>query len=75
MTPERIEALLIIMTLSLMVCADLEYRIREGLLTHDETVADQKVKTTSKTTARWIFIRFTGTSTRPYNHAATGESK
>jgi transposase len=59
-SPERIEALLFIMTLSLMVYAALEYRIRTELLTHEETVDDQKGKPTSTPTARWIFHCFIG---------------
>jgi transposase len=59
-SPERIEALLFIMTLSLMVYAALEYRIRTELSTQDETVDDQKGKPTSKPTARWIFHCFIG---------------
>jgi transposase len=59
-SPERIEALLFIMTLSLMVYAALEYRIRTELSSHDETVDDQKGKPTSTPTARWIFHCFIG---------------
>ena len=39
--PERIMALLMIMTLSLLIYATLEYRIRKALDEEDETFPDQ----------------------------------
>jgi transposase len=59
-SPERIEALLFVMTLCLMVYASLEYRIRKELRLQEKTVSDQKGKPTSKPTARWIFHCFAG---------------
>ena len=59
-SPERIEALLFIMTLSLMVYAALEYRIREELSKTKSTIPDQKGKPTSTPTARWVFHYFIG---------------
>lgn len=59
-SPERIEALLFIMTLSLMVYAALEYRIREKLSKTNSTIPDQKGKPTSTPTARWVFHCFIG---------------
>lgn len=58
--PERVEALLLIMALCLTVYAALEYRIRQRLAEEGLSVPDQKGKPTSKPTARWVFIFFTG---------------
>ena len=59
-SPERIEALLMIMALCLMVYTALEYRIRKELQDHKETFKDQKGKPTVKPTARWVFQCFEG---------------
>lgn len=62
--PERIEALLMIMTLSLLVYAGLEHKIREQLASGDEFFPSMvKNKTTSKPTARWVFLKFEGIDT------------
>ena len=53
--PERIEALLMVMTCSLMIYAALEHRIRQGLVEQNRSVADMKKKPTQQPTARWIF--------------------
>ena len=58
--PERIEALLMIMTCCLMVYAALEHLIRTRLNQEDETVPDMKNKPTNTPTARWIFYCFIG---------------
>ena len=59
--PQRIEALLMVMTLSLMVYAGLEHKIREELKHTDEFFPSMvKNKTTSKPTARWVFLKFEG---------------
>ncbi len=57
--PERIEALLFIMTLCLMVYASLEMKIRTSLKDEDEFFIDQKGKPTQTPTARWVFQTFT----------------
>lgn len=57
---KRIMALLMIMTLSLMVYAALEYRARQALKQHQETFPDQKGRETQNPTARWIFYTFSG---------------
>jgi len=59
-SPERLEALLMIMALSLMVYTALEYRIRHELKAHSATFSDQKGKPTQRPTARWIFQCFEG---------------
>jgi transposase len=56
--PERIEALLMVMTTCLMVYAALEYTIREQLKAQDEYFPDMKKKPTQTPTARWVFQRF-----------------
>lgn len=58
--PERIEALLMVMTCSLMLYAALEYRIRRGLAEQELDVPDMKKKPTRSPTARWIFLCFNG---------------
>lgn len=59
--PQRIEALLMVMTLSLLVYASLEHKIREQLAKHAEFFPSMvKNKTTSRPTARWVFLKFEG---------------
>ena len=61
---ERIESLLMIMTLSLLVYAGLEHKIREQLANEPEFFPSMvKNKTTSKPTARWVFLKFEGIDT------------
>ena len=59
-SPERIMALMMVMTLCLLVYAALEYRIREALKAHNETFPDQKGKPVCNPTARWVFQFFSG---------------
>ncbi|TWX70391.1 IS1634 family transposase [Colwellia sp. C1TZA3] len=58
--PERINALMMIMTLCLMVYNTGEYEIRETLKKENETVLNQVGKATSKPTMRWLFQRMNG---------------
>jgi len=58
--PERIVALLIIMTLSLLIYATLEYRIRKALVEEDKTFPNQKNQSIQNPTARWVFQYFSG---------------
>ena len=58
--PERVEALLFIMTLCLTVYAAIEYRIRQKLQTENETLPNQLGKEVKNPTARWVFSCFTG---------------
>ena len=59
--PERIEALLMIMTLSLLVYAGLEHKIRQELAEVPEFFPSMvKNKTTATPTARWVFLKFKG---------------
>jgi transposase len=56
--PERVEALLFIMTLCLTVYAALEYRIRQQLEQKKETFANQLGKQVKNPTTRWVFQCF-----------------
>jgi transposase len=58
--PERIMALLMVMTVCLLVYAALEYRIRTALKEHAATFPDQKGKRIQNPTARWVFHYFVG---------------
>jgi transposase len=58
--PERILALLLIMTVCLLVYAALEYRIRTALKDQGATFPDQKGRPVQHSTARWIFHYFVG---------------
>ncbi len=58
--PERIMALLMVMTVCLLVYAALEYRIRHALKDNEATFPDQKGKRIPHPTARWVFHYFVG---------------
>lgn len=58
--PERVMALLMVMTVCLLVYAALEYRIRHALQEHGATFPDQKGKGIQAPTARWVFHYFVG---------------
>jgi transposase len=56
--PERVEALLFIMTLCLTVYAALEYRIRQQLEQQQQTFNNQLGKPVKNPTTRWVFQCF-----------------
>jgi transposase len=58
--PERIMALLMVMTVCLLGYAALEYRIRQALKDHAATFPDQRGKRIQQPTARWVFHDFVG---------------
>lgn len=58
--PERIEALLMVMTLCLLVYAAIEYKVREKLCENGEYFLNQKKKPAQNPTSRWIFFCFLG---------------
>ena len=58
--PERIEALLMVMTSCLMVYASLEHQIRKKLKEKDLYFPDQKKNPCQNSTARWVFQCFQG---------------
>lgn len=60
--PERIEALLMIMTSCLMIYACVEYQMRKVLLENNASFPDMKKKPSQKPTAKWVFFCFQGIS-------------
>lgn len=58
--PERIEALLMVMTCCLMIYAALEHLIRRELAAKNLFFPDMKKKPTQKPTAKWVFWCFIG---------------
>jgi transposase len=60
--PERIEALLMVMTCCLMVYASIEYQIRKTMADNNASFPDMKKKPTQKPTAKWVFFCFQGIS-------------
>lgn len=59
--PERLDVFMMLMTISLLVYAALEYQLRKALEANKLTVPTQvKNKTTNKPTMRWIFQLFQG---------------
>lgn len=58
--PERIEALMAIMTLCLMMFNLASYQLHQTLKKHDATVKDQLNKPTQKPSLAWIFRQFYG---------------
>ena len=57
---ERIMSLMMIMTVSLMVYAAIEYRIRQELVKQEKTFPHQTGKLIKNPTAKWIFDCFVG---------------
>jgi len=57
-SPKRIEAMLMIMTLSLLVYSALEYKIRNELKQQNKTFPNQLGKPIKNPTTRWIFENF-----------------
>lgn len=58
--PERVEALLFVMTLCLTVYAALEYKLRQQLEQQKQTIPNQLGKPITNPTMRWVFALFTG---------------
>jgi transposase len=58
--PQRIMALLMVMTVCLLVYAALEYRIRKALKAQRATFPNQKGQPIQHPTARWVFHSFVG---------------
>jgi transposase len=56
--PERIMALIMVMTLSLLMYSLAERRIRSALVEHKEHIWDQKNRETERPTIRWICMIF-----------------
>lgn len=60
--PERISALMMVMTLCLMVYGFAEYTLRKSLLATQDTLPNQLNKPTQKPTMKWIYRLFHGVS-------------
>ena len=58
--PQRVEALALIMALTLMVYTLAERKLRLTLAAQQQTVLDQKNKPTAKPTFRWVIQKFQG---------------
>jgi len=58
--PERVEALVFIMTLCLMVYAAIQHQIRQQLQLQQETLPNQLGQEVQNPTARWIFALLAG---------------
>lgn len=59
-SPQRIMAMMVVMTLCLLVFGALEYRIRQTLAKNKQSFPSQIGTTTAKPTARWVFQYFSG---------------
>jgi transposase len=57
-TPERIEALMMVMTLCLMVYGVSEYELHQSLQAGNETVPDAMKKPTNTPSLRWVYFLF-----------------
>lgn len=58
--PQRVEALALIMALTLMVYTLAERKLRQALDAQKQTVLDQRKQPTAKPTFRWIMQKFQG---------------
>ncbi|ULB46785.1 IS1634 family transposase, partial [Limnospira fusiformis KN01] len=58
--PQRVEALALIMALTLMVYTLAERQLRQALDAQKQTVRDQRQQPTAKPTFRWIMQKFQG---------------
>ncbi len=58
--PERIEALLMVMTLCLLIYSAIEYKVRKKLKEFGEDFLDQKKRPSQNPTTRWVFFCFLG---------------
>ncbi len=56
--PERIGALMAVMTLCLLIYGLTQYRLRDALRSNNESLPNQKKKPTQKPTLMWIFTLF-----------------
>ena len=57
---ERIEALLMVMTLCLLIYSAIEHKVRKKLKENGEYFLNQKKKSAQNPTSRWIFFCFLG---------------
>lgn len=59
-TPERIDALMMIMTLCLMVYGVSQYELHQSLAKANETVPNQLRKPTQRPSLKWVYFLFSG---------------
>lgn len=57
-TPERIDALMMVMTLCLMVYGVSEYELHQSLQEKEETIPSQTKKPTNKPSLQWVYFLF-----------------
>jgi transposase len=57
-TPERIDALMMVMTLCLMVYGVSEYELHQSMREKNETIPSQTKKPTSTPSLRWVYFLF-----------------
>jgi transposase len=57
-TPERIDALMMVMTLCLMVYGVSEYELQQSLQEKNETIPNQMNKPTNSPSLRWVYFLF-----------------
>jgi transposase len=57
-TPERIDALMMVMTLCLMVYGVSEYELHQSLQATNETIPSQTNKPTNQPSLRWVYFLF-----------------
>ncbi len=58
--PQRVQALLMVMTTCLLIYSAIEYKIRQALEKSNQSFPDMKKKPTQKPTAQWVFQCFQG---------------
>lgn len=58
--PERLEAILMIMTLCLMVYSAAEYQLKQHMEAQDQTLPNQKGQEEKKVSLRWVFVLLRG---------------
>jgi transposase len=58
--PQRVEALALIMALTLMIYTLAERKLRQALEDQNQTVRDQRKQPTAQPTFRWIMQKFQG---------------
>lgn len=58
--PQRVEALALVMALTLMIYTLAERKLRQTLAAQQQTVLDQKKQPTAKPTFRWVIQKFQG---------------
>jgi transposase len=58
--PQRVEALVLLMALTLMIYTRAEHKLRQTLEDQNPTVRDQRKQPTAKPTFRWIMQKFQG---------------